>query len=56
MLKVCYRAYRRHLSHKEIAASGWRKSRAVHAAIASGLVNILVTDTQIASAILAGEQ
>jgi DNA-binding transcriptional regulator LsrR (DeoR family) len=37
-------------------ASGWRKSRAVRAAVASGLVNILVTDTQIASAMLAGRR
>ncbi len=36
-------------------ASGWRKCRAVRAAAASGLVNLLVTDSQIASAILAGE-
>ena len=37
-------------------AGGWRKSRAVRAAIASGLVNILVTDSQIATAILAEER
>ena len=37
-------------------ASGWRKSRAVRAAIASGLVNILVTDSQIARAMLTQER
>jgi DNA-binding transcriptional regulator LsrR (DeoR family) len=37
-------------------ASGWRKSRAVRAAIASGLVNILVTDSQIGSALISGER
>ena len=37
-------------------AGGWRKSRAVRAAIASGLVNILVTDSQVATAILAEER
>ena len=37
-------------------ASGWRKSTAVRAAIASGLVNILVTDSQIATAMLTEER
>lgn len=37
-------------------ASGWRKIRAVRAAIASGLVNTLVTDSQIALAIISGER
>lgn len=37
-------------------ASGWRKSRAVRAAIASGLVNILVTDSQIGFALSSGER
>ncbi len=37
-------------------ASGWRKSRAVRAAIASGLVNILITDSQIARAMLTEER
>jgi len=37
-------------------ASGWRKTRAVRAAAASGLINILVTDSQIATAIIAGER
>ena len=37
-------------------ASGWRKSRAVRAAIASGLVNILITDSQIARAMLTQER
>ncbi len=46
----------RRTPHRIGVASGWRKGRAVRAAIASGLVNILVTDTQIASAILAGER
>ena len=46
----------RRTPHRIGVASGWRKSRAVRAAIASGLVNILVTDHQIASAILAGER
>ena len=42
--------------HRIGVASGWRKSRAVRAAVASGLVNILVTDSQIATAIIAGER
>ncbi len=46
----------RHTPHRIGVASGWRKSRAVRAAIASGLVNILVTDSQIASAIITGER
>ena len=46
----------RRTPHRIGVASGWRKSRAVRAAIASGLVNILVTDSQIATAILAGER
>jgi DNA-binding transcriptional regulator LsrR (DeoR family) len=37
-------------------ASGWRKSRAVRAAVASGLVNILVTDSQVANALIAGQR
>jgi DNA-binding transcriptional regulator LsrR (DeoR family) len=36
-------------------ASGWRKARAVRAAIASGLVNTLITDSQIATMMLTGE-
>jgi deoxyribonucleoside regulator len=46
----------RRTPHRIGVASGWRKSRAARAAIASGLVNILVTDSQIATAILAGER
>jgi DNA-binding transcriptional regulator LsrR (DeoR family) len=37
-------------------ASGWRKSRAVRAAVSSGLVNVLVTDSQIATAIIGPER
>jgi DNA-binding transcriptional regulator LsrR (DeoR family) len=37
-------------------ASGWRKSRAVRAAVASGLVNILITDSQIARSMLTQER
>ena len=37
-------------------ASGWRKSTAVRAAVASGLVNILVTDSQVATAMLTEER
>jgi|HubBroStandDraft_2_1064218.scaffolds.fasta_scaffold104860_2 DNA-binding transcriptional regulator LsrR (DeoR family) len=46
----------RRTPHRIGVASGWRKSRAVRAAIASGLVNTLVTDSQIASAIISGER
>ena len=46
----------RRTPHRIGVASGWRKSRAVRAAVASGLVNILVTDSQIATAIIAGER
>jgi deoxyribonucleoside regulator len=46
----------RRTPHRVGVASGWRKSRAVRAAAASGLVNILVTDSQIANAITAGER
>jgi DNA-binding transcriptional regulator LsrR (DeoR family) len=37
-------------------ASGWRKSAAVRAAVASGLVNVLITDSQVAHAMLSGER
>lgn len=37
-------------------ASGWRKSEAVRAAVASGLVNVLVTDSQIATTMLGQER
>lgn len=46
----------RRTPHRIGVASGWRKSRAVRAAIASGLVNILVTDSQIGSALISGER
>jgi DNA-binding transcriptional regulator LsrR (DeoR family) len=46
----------RRTPHRIGVASGWRKSRAVRAAIASGLVNILVTDSQIGSALVSGER
>lgn len=46
----------RRTPHRIAVASGWRKSRAARAAVASGLVNILVTDTQIATAIISGER
>jgi DNA-binding transcriptional regulator LsrR (DeoR family) len=46
----------RRTPHRIGVASGWRKSSAVRAAAASGLVNILVTDSQIATAIMAGER
>ena len=46
----------RRTPHRIGVASGWRKSRAVRAAVASGLVNILITDSQIATAIMAGER
>jgi DNA-binding transcriptional regulator LsrR (DeoR family) len=46
----------RRTPHRIGVASGWRKTRAVRAAVASGLVNILVTDSQIATAIMAGER
>jgi DNA-binding transcriptional regulator LsrR (DeoR family) len=37
-------------------ASGWRKSTAVRAAVSSGLVNILITDSQVAAAMLTEER
>ena len=46
----------RRTPHRIGVASGCRKSRAVRAAIASGLVNILVTDSQIGSALISGER
>jgi len=46
----------RRTPHRIGIASGWRKSRAVRAAVASGLVNVLVTDSQIATAIIADER
>ena len=46
----------RRTPHRIGVASGWRKTRAVRAAVASGLVNILVTDSQIAAAIMAGKR
>jgi DNA-binding transcriptional regulator LsrR (DeoR family) len=46
----------RRTPHRIGVASGWRKTRAVRAAVASGLVNILVTDSQIATAIMAGKR
>jgi DNA-binding transcriptional regulator LsrR (DeoR family) len=46
----------RRTPHRIGVASGWRKSRAVRAAIASGLVNVLVTDSQIGSALISGER
>lgn len=36
-------------------ASGWRKSSAVRAALMAGVVNVLVTDSQVATALLAEE-
>jgi DNA-binding transcriptional regulator LsrR (DeoR family) len=44
----------RHTPHRIGVASGWHKSRAVHAAAASGLINTLITDSQIATTIIAG--
>jgi DNA-binding transcriptional regulator LsrR (DeoR family) len=46
----------RRTPHRIGVASGWRKTRAVRAAVASGLVNIFVTDSQIAAAIMAGKR
>jgi deoxyribonucleoside regulator len=46
----------RRTPHRIGIASGWRKSRAVRAAVTSGLVNVLVTDSQIATAIIADER
>jgi DNA-binding transcriptional regulator LsrR (DeoR family) len=46
----------RRTPHRIGVASGWRKSRAVRAAVASGLINILVTDSQIAMAMLTRER
>lgn len=37
-------------------ASGWRKTEAVRAAVASGLVNVLITDSQIATTMLGQER
>ncbi|HTZ28165.1 MAG TPA: sugar-binding domain-containing protein, partial [Streptosporangiaceae bacterium] len=46
----------RRTPHRIGVASGWRKSRAVRAAVSSGLINILITDSQIATAIIAGDR
>jgi DNA-binding transcriptional regulator LsrR (DeoR family) len=46
----------RHTPHRIGVASGWRKSRAIRAAVASGLVNVLVTDSQIATALIHPER
>lgn len=46
----------RRTPHRIGVASGWRKSRAVRAAVSSGLINILITDSQIATAIVAGDR
>ncbi len=50
MLKVCYQAYRRHLSHKEIAAnlgiSRFQVARLLRAALDAGYVSVNILEPE----------